>query len=200
MALCATTAFAGAVLQLCVRGARGRSGGTGPVASQFPRPSRAGCCMQFQPLLPFPTCWYALHAVCAFCGLGPVPLQVRTACSLCVCALALMRRASSPPCRCEACILCSTHAGGRWGHLRRFVPLCVSCPAPVLRLCSVRGGVARSPRLPAWLLVPVGRISLGPPRWPPGAEERLVPETTNLKPQTYLWDGKISAWNCSQWT
>ena len=30
----------------------------------------------------------------------------------------------------------------------------------------------------------MGRISPGPTRWPPGAERRLVPAKTNLKPQT----------------
>ena len=32
----------------------------------------------------------------------------------------------------------------------------------------------------------MGRISPGPTRWLPGAEERLVSETSNLKPQTYF--------------
>ena len=32
----------------------------------------------------------------------------------------------------------------------------------------------------------MGRISPGPTRWPPGAERRLVPAKSNLKPQTYL--------------
>ena len=32
---------------------------------------------------------------------------------------------------------------------------------------------------------PVGRISPGPTRWPPGAERRLVPAKSNLKPQTF---------------
>ena len=31
----------------------------------------------------------------------------------------------------------------------------------------------------------MGRISPGPTRWPPGAEGRLVPAKSNLKPQTY---------------
>ena len=30
----------------------------------------------------------------------------------------------------------------------------------------------------------MGRISPGPTRWPPGAEKRLVPAKSNLKPQT----------------
>ena len=33
-------------------------------------------------------------------------------------------------------------------------------------------------------LDPLGRISPGPTRWPPGAERRLVPAKSNLKPQT----------------
>ena len=37
-------------------------------------------------------------------------------------------------------------------------------------------------RAPHW--DPVGRISPGPTRWPPGAERRLVPAKSNLKPQT----------------
>ena len=35
-------------------------------------------------------------------------------------------------------------------------------------------------------MVSVGRLSPGPTRWPPWAEERLVPETSNLKPHTSL--------------
>ena len=34
-------------------------------------------------------------------------------------------------------------------------------------------------------LGPGGEISPGPTRWPPGAERRLVPAKSNLKPQTY---------------
>ena len=30
----------------------------------------------------------------------------------------------------------------------------------------------------------MGKISPGPSRWPPGAERRLVPDISNLKPQT----------------
>ena len=37
----------------------------------------------------------------------------------------------------------------------------------------------------------MGRISPGPTRWPPGAERRLVPAKSNLKPQTY-YDGNPS--------
>ena len=48
------------------------------------------------------------------------------------------------------------------------------------RLRNQAGG--ESSRAPH--LVPVGRISPGPTRWPPGAEERLVPEESKLKPQT----------------
>ena len=46
MALCATTAFAGAVPRRCVRGARGRCGGFGPVPGVVPLsfpPSSPAC-------------------------------------------------------------------------------------------------------------------------------------------------------------
>ena len=33
----------------------------------------------------------------------------------------------------------------------------------------------------------MGRISPGPTRWPPGAERRLVPAKSNIKPQTFSW-------------
>ena len=39
----------------------------------------------------------------------------------------------------------------------------------------------------------MGRISPGPTRWPPGAERRLVPAKSNLKPQTHL---KTPLLNC----
>ena len=63
-------------------------------APRFPRcVSRAipsGCCLSSLAGTPF-------HAVCAFCGLGPVALLVFPACPLRVRALALSRRPRSPP-------------------------------------------------------------------------------------------------------
>ena len=42
----------------------------------------------------------------------------------------------------------------------------------------------------------MGRISPGPTRWPPGAERRLVPAKSNLKPQT---SNLTKCWNTSTW-
>ena len=85
MALCATTALAGAVSRLCVRGARGRfGGGSGRYLvlclSCFPLPAPrvprcvwravpSGCPLPSLAGTPF-------HAVCAFRALGPVALPV----------------------------------------------------------------------------------------------------------------------------
>ena len=55
MALCATTALAGAVPRLCVRGARGRFGGFGPVLGVVslsfppPRPACSALCVAGRP-------------------------------------------------------------------------------------------------------------------------------------------------------
>ena len=100
MALCATTALAGAVSRLCVRGARGRfGGGSGRYLvlclSCFPLPAPrvprcvwravpSGCPLPSLAGTPF-------HAVCAFRALGPVALPVVPACPFRVCALALSR-------------------------------------------------------------------------------------------------------------
>ena len=100
MALCATTALAGAVSRLCVRGARGRFGGVragtwccvSPSSPFPPRvsrvacggPSLSGCPLSSLAGTPF-------HVVCAFRALGPVALLVVPACPFRVCALALSR-------------------------------------------------------------------------------------------------------------
>ena len=105
MALCATSALAGAVPCLCVRCARGRFGGFGPVPGvvslRFPLPAPrvprcvwpavpSGCPLPSLAGTPF-------HAVCAFRVLGPVALLVLPVCPLRVCALALSRRPLPPP-------------------------------------------------------------------------------------------------------
>ena len=43
----------------------------------------------------------------------------------------------------------------------------------------------------------MGRISPGPTRWPPGAERRLVPAKSNLKPQTF--GGLVWVWVGLAW-
>ena len=102
MAQWATTALAGAVPRLCVRGARGRFRGLGPVPGvvslPFPpsRPASPALRVAGRPVrvslagTPF-------HAVCAFRELGPVALLVVPACPLRVCALVLPRRLLRPP-------------------------------------------------------------------------------------------------------
>ena len=44
----------------------------------------------------------------------------------------------------------------------------------------------------------VGSISPGPTRWPPGAERRLVPAKSNLKPQTSNLLLLAVAFSCSR--
>ena len=171
MALCATTALAGAVSRLCVRGARGRfGGGSGRYLvlclSYFPLPAprvprcvwravQSGCPLPSLAGTPF-------HAVCAFRALGSVAPPVVPACPCRVCALALSRCPLPPPL-------------GRVARASRVVPAlgagravprgpCPSaCPAPVP--CSVRrarGGAVRFRFPPTWLGV-VGAAAPGRP-------------------------------------
>ena len=106
MALCATTALAGAVSRLCVRGARRRfGGGSGRYLvlclSCFPLPAPrvprcvwravpSGCPLPSLAGTPF-------HAVCAFRALCSVAPPVVPACPFCVCVLALSRCPLPPP-------------------------------------------------------------------------------------------------------
>ena len=105
MAQYATTALAGAVPRPCVRGARGRFGGLGPVPGVvslpfFPsRPVCPALRVAGRPVRVFliSPAGTPLHAVCAFRELGPVALLAVPACPLCVCALALPRHSLPPP-------------------------------------------------------------------------------------------------------
>ena len=89
MALCATTALAGALSRLCVRGARGRfGGGSGRYLvlclSCFPLPApRVPCCVwrAVPSGCPLPSlAGTPFHAVCAFRALGLVALPVLFVC------------------------------------------------------------------------------------------------------------------------
>ena len=103
MAQCATTALAGAVPRPCVRGARGRFVGFGPVPGvvslPFP-PSRPMCPalrVAGRPVRVSLTLahWYAIPAVCALRELGPGALSGSPRVPfVCVCARA---PAASPP-------------------------------------------------------------------------------------------------------
>ena len=160
MALCATTALAGAVSRLCVRGARGRfGGGSGRYLvlclSCFPLPAPrvprcvwraipSGCPLPSLAGTPF-------HAVCAFRALGPVALPVVLACPFRVCALALSRCPLPPPLGGVARASRVVPALGA-GRAVPLGPCPSACPAPVP--CSVWrawGGAVRSRFPPPWL-------------------------------------------------
>ena len=102
------------------------------------------------------------HAACAFRGLGRVALLVFPACPLCVCALALTRRAlpPPPPAWCGARSARIPGAGRWYGRSTRSLPLCESCPGPVLRLACLRGwGPVPFPPYLAWgCALPVGWV------------------------------------------
>ena len=142
VAQCATTALAGAVPRPCVRGARGRFGGLGPVPGvvslPFP-PSRPACPalrVAGRPVLVSPTLAQCsrFQVVCAFCELDPVALLVVPACPLRVCALALPRRPLPPPLGGVACAPRAVPALGAGRAVPRG-PCPSVCPAPVP--CSV---------------------------------------------------------------
>ena len=170
MALCATTALAGAVPRLCVRGARGLFGGLGPVpgvASLSVSPSRPACSalrVAGRPVRVSLTLarWYAIpRGLCvprarSGCPSGSPRLPLS-----CVCARA--PAASAPPPSGWCGVRTSRGPGtGRWqGRSTWSVPLRVSCPVP----CSVWrawGGAVRSRFPPTWLGV-VG-VAVGRPR------------------------------------
>ena len=102
MAQCATTALAGAVPRPCLRGARSRFGGFGPVpcvvSLLFPpfRPACPALRVAGRPVRVSLTL-ARFHAVCAFRELSLVGLLVVPACPLRVYALALPRRPLPPP-------------------------------------------------------------------------------------------------------
>ena len=179
MALCVTTALAGAVSRLCVRGARGRfGGGSGRCLVlclpffPLPAPRVPRCVWRAVPSgCPLPSlAGTPFHAVCAFRALGPVALLVVAACHFRVCALALSRCPLPPPLGGVARASRVVPALGAG----RAVPRgsCPSaCPAPVP--CSVWrawGGAVRSRFPPTWLGV-VGAAA-GRPRG--GALDRCV--------------------------
>ena len=163
MALCTTTALAGAVPRLCVRGARGRFGGSGRYLvlclSPFPLPApRVPRCVWRAVLsgCPLPSlAGTPFHAVCAFRALGPVALLVVPACPFRVCALALSRCPLPPPLGGVACAPRVVPALGAGRAVPRG-PCPSACPAPVP--CSVWrawGGAVRS-RFPPTSLGVVG--------------------------------------------
>ena len=171
MAQCATTALAGAKPCPCVRGARGRFGGLGPVPGvvslpfPLPAPRVPRCLWRAVPSgCPLPSlAGTPFHAVCAFRELGPVALLVVPACPLRVCALALPRCPLPPPLGGVACAPRAVPALGAGRAVPRG-PCPSACPAPVP--CSVwrawgGGGPVPVPPYLAWPARPVGAACRG---------------------------------------
>ena len=170
MALCATTALAGAVPCLCVRGAGGRFGGFGPVPGvvslSFP-PSRPACSalrVAGRPVRVSITLARPYAIPCGLCvprarsgcpsGSPRVPLS-------CVCARAPAASAP-PPLGGVACAPRVVPALGAGRAVPRG-PCPSACPAPVP--CSVWrawGGAVRSRFPPTWL--GVVQLAVGRPR------------------------------------
>ena len=172
MALCVTTALAGAVSRLCVRGARGRfGGGSGRYLVlclpffPLPAPRVPRCVWRAVPSgCPLPSlAGTPFHAVCAFRALGPVALPVVPACPFRVCALALSRCPLPPPLGGVARASRVVPALGAGRAVPRG-PCPSACPAPVP--CSVwrawgGGGPVPVPPYLAWGCGGGGRASPG---------------------------------------
>ena len=171
MALCATTALAGAVPRLCVRGARGRFGGLGPVPGVVslsfppPRPACSALRVAGRPVQVSLTItrWYAIpRGLCVPRARSGCP-SGSLACPLRVCALALLRGPLPPP-------LCGVAYAPRVvpalgaGRAVPRGPCPSACPAPVP--CSVwrawgGGGPVPVPPYLAWGCGGGGRASPG---------------------------------------
>ena len=189
--------------QLCVRGARGRFGGLGPVplVVSLPFPSsRPACPALFLAGCPVRLSLPSLagtpsHAVCAFRELGPVALLVVPACPLRVCALALPRCLLPPP-------LVAARAVPALGA-GRAIPR-GSCPSacPASAPCSVWrdwGGAVRSRFPPTWLGLHAPRglraagVVGGRPRgggWPATVVRGVWCQAPSLPRQPVLWGGQ----------
>ena len=170
MALCATTALAGAVPRLCVRDARGLFGGFGPVPGvvslSFPRPCPACSALRVagRPVRVSLTLarWYAIpRGLCVPRARSGCPSGSPRVSLSCVCARALAVSAP-PPLGGVACASPVVPALGAGRAVPRG-PCPSACPAPVP--CSVWrawGRAVRSRFPPTWLGV-VG-VAAGRPR------------------------------------
>ena len=171
MAQCATTALAGAVPHPCVRGARGRLGGFGPVPGvvslPFP-PSRPTCPALRVAGRPVPVSltlarWYAIpRGLCVPRARSGCPSgSPRVPCA-CVCARAPAASAPPPPGWCGVRTSRGPGTGCWWGRSTWSVPLRMSCPGPLLRLACLGDGRS-GPRFPPTWLGVVG-VAEGRPR------------------------------------
>ena len=157
--------------RLCVRGARGRFGGFGPVPGvvslSFP-PPRPACSALRVAGRPVPVSltlarWYAIpRGLCVPRARSGCPSGSPRVSLSCVCARALAVSAPPPPLGGVACASCVVPALGAGSAVPRG-PCPSACPAPVP--CSVWrawGGAVRSRFPPTWLGV-VG-VAAGRPR------------------------------------
>ena len=172
MALCATTALAGAVPRLCVRGARGRFGGFGPVHGVVslsfppPRPACSALRVAGRPVQVSLTLarWYAIpRGLCVPRARSGCPSGSPRVSLSCVCARALAVSAPPPPLAGVACAPRVVPALGAGRAVPRG-PCPSACPAPVP--CSVwrawGGGVpVPVPPYLAWGCGGGGRASPG---------------------------------------
>ena len=170
MALCATTALAGAVPRLCVRGARGRFGGFGPVPGVVslsfppPRPACSALRVAGRPVRVSLTLarWYAIQrGLCVPRARSGCPSGSPRVSLSCVCARALAVSAP-PPLGGVACAPRVVPALGAGRAVPRG-PCPSASPVPVP--CAVWrawGGAVRSRFPPTWLGV-VG-VAAGRPR------------------------------------
>ena len=142
MALCATTALAGAVPRLCVRGARGWFGGFGPVPGGVtlsfppPRPACSALRVAGRPVRVSLTLarWYAIpRGLCVPRARSGCPSGSPRVSLSCVCARALAVSAP-PPLGGVACASRVVPALGAGRAVPRG-PCPSACPAPVP--CSV---------------------------------------------------------------
>ena len=171
MALCTTTALAGAVPRLCVRGARGRFGGFGPVPGvvslSFP-PSRPACSalrVASPPVRVSLTLarWYAIpRGLCVPRARSGCPSGSPRVSLSCVCARA-PKASAPPPLGGVACAPRVAPALGAGRAVPRG-PCPSACPAPVP--CSVwralgGGGPVPVPPYLAWGCGGGGRASPG---------------------------------------
>ena len=167
MALCATTALAGAVPCLCVRGARGRFGGFGPVPGVVslslppPRPACSALRVAGRPVQVSLTLarWYAIpRGLCVPRARSGCPSGSPRVSLSCVCARALAVSAP-PPLGGVACASRVVPALGAGRAVSRG-PCPSACPAPVP--CSVWrawGGAVPVPPYLAWGCGGGGRAS-----------------------------------------
>ena len=160
MAQCATTVLAGAVPRPCVRGARGRFGGLGPVpgvvSPPFPpsRPAFPALCVAGRPVRLSLTLarWYAIpRGLCVTRARSGCPSGSPRVPFVCVCARAPAVSAPPPPLGGVACAPRAVPALGAGRAVPRG-PCPSACPGPVP--CSVwraGGGAAWSRFPPTWL-------------------------------------------------